>query len=224
MRYLKEHSRIGFVFGDLQHIDAQGKRLGLVTYQDFDLVEIVKNAGWISQAGNLFRRTVLGRVGLLYVSLHFRMDRDSWLRAALVCQFGYLPRPLARFRRHEGAKTTRSMDVAAHDTLAVYRKFFGRADLPAELVEIRQRAWAGAHLHAATAWYAANNLPNARVQLWAALRRDAGIVLRTPFRRVLLRTLLAGFLGGRDSRVFQFARAVWRKASAGHNLSMRAQT
>ena len=208
----------------MERIDTEGEPLGLVTYQDFDLVEIVKNAGWISQAGNLFRRTVVERVGLLDASLHFRMDRDYWLRAALVCQFGYLPRPLARFRRHEGAKTTCKPYLAARDVLAVYRKFFDRADLPAELVELRQRAWAGAHLYAATAWFCASDLPNARVQLWAALRRDAGIVLRTPFRRVLLRTLLAGLLGGRDSRVFQFTRAVWRRASAGHNLSIRAQT
>jgi len=163
----------------VERIDTEGEPLGLVTYQDFDLVEIVKNSHCISQPGNLFRRTVVERVGLLDASLHFRMDRDYWLRAALVCQFGYLPRPLARFRRHEGAKTTCKPYLAARDVLAVYRKFFDRADLPAELVELRQRAWAGAHLYAATAWFCASDLPNARVQLWAALRRDAGMVLRT---------------------------------------------
>ena len=223
VRYLKEHPHVGFVFGDLERIDAQGRRFGLTTYKEFDLLEIVKNAGWISQPGNLFRRTVFERVGPLDISLHFMMDFDYWLRAGLVCQFGYLRLPLARFRRHEEAKSTTKTYLAAHDVLAVYRKFFGRPDLPADLMAIRQRAWAGAHLYAAIAWYCGNHLSSARAELWAALRCDAGMILRRPFWRILPRTLFATLVGSRDSRVYQFARVVCRRGSSRHKLSTRTQ-
>jgi glycosyltransferase involved in cell wall biosynthesis len=205
-RTFKENSSIGFVFGDLEVIDAQGELLRMETHQEFDLIETVRKTIPISQPGSFLRRTVFERTGLLDSSLHFMMDFDYWLRAGLVCRFGYLRQPVASFRQHDSAKSSSGTDLAAKDILTVYHKFYSRSDLPAEFMRIRQQAWSRAHLFAARAWYGANCLPEAWSEMWAACWADPGVVFRRSFRRFLPYLLFVSLVGGRRSRIVQSTR------------------
>ena len=216
--YFREHPEAGFVFGDLQMVDYRGRFLYLSTYRDFDLVEMVENVGWISQPGNLFRRRIFEQVGLLDTSLHFMMDFDLWLRAALVCQFGYLRQPVARFRRQEEAKSSSRTHLAAEDILVIYSKLFDRADLPAELLRVRQQTWGSAHLYASGAWFHADRLPEARSELLAAYQANPRIVLVRPFWRLVAHIYFASAVGARHSRIARYTRRArrvvwsWRNA------------
>lgn len=208
--YFTRNPEVGYVYGDLEIIDAESNVIGTQTYEDFVLAEIVQQAGWISQPGNLMRRSVFDQVGLLDVSLHFQMDLDYWLRAALICQFGYLRQPLARFRRHADAKTSNKTYLAANDIMTVYRKFFTRTNLPVELRNNQALAWANAHLYAARMLYASDRFADAWADIWQAIQTEPRILQQKSFWNLVPYLFITPLLGGRYTPLAQSVRRIRR--------------
>jgi glycosyltransferase involved in cell wall biosynthesis len=210
VRYFGARPEVGLVYGDLERIDASGQHIAFDHYEDFDLVQFVRTAAYISQPGSLVRRSVLDAIGPLDTELRFMMDLDQWLRAALVCRFGYERSVVARFRVHDEAKSSGRLDVAAEDLLAVYRKLFSRAELPEPLRRIEREAWAHAHLAAARAYYGANCQSQAYRELAQACRLKPSVVIEERFRSLAPRLLISSIVGGRRSRLWNKARAIYR--------------
>ncbi len=169
VQYLQGRPGLSGVYGDIVHIDGQGRAIGTETYTDFDLVDLVRRIGWISQPGSLFRRTALEAAGGLDGALRFLMDFDLWLRLGLVAPLGYLRgAPLAQFRRHPEAKSSAQRGLAAEEILRVVERFFAR-ELPAPLRGAERQARANAHLYAGRAWSSAGDVPRALRSVWQAL-------------------------------------------------------
>ena len=139
------------------------------------------------------------------------MDFDLWLRAGLVCEFGYLHQPVARFRRYAQTKSGSRTDLAAQEILTVYTKFFGRSSLSPELIQVQREAWSSAYFYAARAWYAANRLTEARQNLWKSLRTFPWIVRDLQFWRFLLYINIALLLGGRQAYIFKISSKIWHR-------------
>lgn len=203
IRHFHEFPDIDFIYGDLEYIDANDRFLRLVTYQDFDLKNMVQYAGWISQPGSLMRRSVFERVGLLDITLDFQMDLDYWLRAGLENKFGYLRTPLARFRAHSGSKSYKQTHIAARDIMTVYSKLFSRSDLPSELRKVETQSWSSAHLYAARSWYSGNHLNNAFREIWRACMIYPRILFSSNLYLFLPKLIALTLIGGRDSALFK---------------------
>jgi hypothetical protein len=186
MEFAANHPQVGFLYGDLWLTNADSSLRSKKIYFEFDLVDFVKNARWISQQGSLIRRDVFEP---LDEELHFCMDLDQWIKAALMCPMGYLHRPLACFRFHENSKTSSQSYKAGQDILTIYKKLYERTDLPEGLVRARKQAWASAHLYSAVAWYISRNQSQAWDQLRQAVAADRQVRRRLKFYRILFKLI-----------------------------------
>jgi hypothetical protein len=207
-RHMVTNPFLGFIYGDLEHVDPQGNPLYVETYKEFRLSEILRDCTWISQPGNLIRRSVLSQIGPLDIQLHFLMDLDLWIRAGFICDFGYLRRPLARFRQHINAKTTNKIYMAAEEVQLIYDRIFSKQDLPPWLSRIRAQSLSSAALYSATTLYSANRLLAALSKLLKAVKRYPVLLFRRKYWSICGRICFALLVGGRESAAFMKARSL----------------
>jgi glycosyltransferase involved in cell wall biosynthesis len=138
--------RLVFVYGDVRTIDSAGRPLGLlraVPAQPW----LTANSGlhgW-PQPGSFWRRSAYELVGGLDAGLQFSMDRDLFLRLVRVGRVRriYGP-PLAEFRLHEAAKSSRLLDTAAREHALLVARY-GRPQLARRqrLFRLLWRCWYG---------------------------------------------------------------------------------
>lgn len=113
------HPQVGVLYGDCQVIDEQGRVLGLLPRQAFNLRRTIERGEFIPQPAAFWRRAVLEKVGLFDPQLHYAMDYDFFIRAARAAPVAYLPEPLAAFRLHGGSKTIAREECHWREALAV---------------------------------------------------------------------------------------------------------
>ena len=212
IQFFENHPETGFVYGDLEHIDQSGKFLHFQTYRDFDLIETIRECRWISQPGNLFRRSILSQTGLLDPNLYFLMDFDFWIKAGFVTKFGYLRIPLARFREHADAKTASKIYLAAREIGGIYDRVYSRKDLPDDLVRQRKRALSSSAWYSALCFYSANQLNDALGQLINSIRLYPLAFLQRRFISLAGKIILARLVGGTKSPLYQKIRYFWHYA------------
>jgi glycosyltransferase involved in cell wall biosynthesis len=103
--YLDAHPEIDVVYGDAEHIDANGVVLGRYPTEPFEARRI-EDVCFVCQPAVFFRRRVVERFGGLDDRLHIALDYEYWLRLALGgATFAYLPRVLAGWRLYPGIKS-----------------------------------------------------------------------------------------------------------------------
>jgi glycosyltransferase involved in cell wall biosynthesis len=121
----------GFVYGDCQVIDQNGKLIFTRRVTEYDWGVLLYGRSLISQPASFFRRSVIDQVGLLDERFGFCMDLEFWVRAAHKgIKFHMLPVPLACFRVQPSAKTARlraKMFSEHHQILRRYSSFPWRA-------------------------------------------------------------------------------------------------
>jgi len=203
VEFLDMNPEYCFVFGDLIKTDANGRFLSRLTYHDFDICDLVKEAGWISQQGNLFKRSLYQKIGKLDTSLNFQMDLDYWIRAGLVCKGGYINKPLAKFRQHDNSKTTSKIYLAADDILNIYKKIYDNPNIPTELVNIQREAWANAHIYAARVLCLSNLVGASWKELLVAIKIYPRSILSWGYLRLLIRLLFTCISGGNQSKIYK---------------------
>lgn len=103
---------LDLVYGDAEHVDAQGASLGAYPTEDWSAARLAESC-CVCQPTVFLRRRVLERFGLLDERLRYCMDYEYWLRLAPHVRALRLPRRQARSRLHALAKTVRGR-VAAH--------------------------------------------------------------------------------------------------------------
>jgi hypothetical protein len=96
------------------------------------------------------RRQVLDRIGYLDRSLHYVMDYDYWLRAAISgLRIERAPGCIAGFREHSASKSVLHEARFWVEAARVFDRVFGQRELPAELYRIERRARARLHWNTA---------------------------------------------------------------------------
>jgi len=201
VEFLTNNRDYGFVYGDVFRIDEDGHPLSCTKNGDFDVVQMILDSGWISQPGNLFRRSLYKAIGELDTSLHFQLDLDYWFRAGLYGKVGHLKMPLAKFRIHNRSKTSSQSYLAADDILRIYEKIYSWNNLPEELVLHKNLAWANAYSYSAAAMCAAEKFPSSYSRFFRALRIYPGILLETKHLRRFMRLLALSMIGGKNTFV-----------------------
>lgn len=192
--YFKEHPEVGYVYGDLEIINEESEITGLRSNRPFDFLQLVKEAGWISQPGSLISGKALEQIGLLDSELRLQMDLDLWFRAGLYYKFGHIAKPLARYRKHAFTKTKTQQSRAAYEIIYIYRKLFDTINLPKEMREVEPYAFASAHLYAAYRLLNAGDFQAALAEIWSAVESDARVVFSRRFLRLPKAIVLAGIL------------------------------
>ena len=125
--YLVNHPRIGMVYGDLDFIDENNRRVGKFNAAQTDLHRLRRGFVHIPQPATFFQADLWRKVGPLDPSYFFAMDYDLWTRLAAISDFKYLPgEPWAKFRLHSDGKTINADDRCWPDMLRVHYRDGGK--------------------------------------------------------------------------------------------------
>lgn len=131
-KYFTEHLEVDMTYGDVYVIDEMDKLLYPFICPQFNLKRYIKDCDYfIPQQAVFFRRQVFEKVGLLDENLHFKMDRDYFIRIGLNGCVKRIPHYLAHFRTHPAAKSTPQNTKKAHsEFISIRQKYGGTFSLP----------------------------------------------------------------------------------------------
>lgn len=142
VEYLQANPETGIVYGDTMMTEADGtpinksKDLPVFNYIDF----VIKCENTIVQPSSFIRREVIEKAGELDPKYYYFMDWDFWLRAGLYYKIDYIQELLSTYRLHGESKTVAQALKAAPELEYMYKKYFSREDLPAEIVKNKRKA------------------------------------------------------------------------------------
>jgi glycosyltransferase involved in cell wall biosynthesis len=129
--FFRNRKHISFVNGDVNYIDDTGRVVGRVYAIPVNLF-LTKNLGvhgW-PQQGVFWRRSSYEESGGIDPTMEFCMDRDLFIRMAKVGACRRFPGPpLADFRIHPKAKSTRLLDVAEQENRHLLNKYGSASSL-----------------------------------------------------------------------------------------------
>ncbi len=130
------------IYGDCQFIDATGSPVQVVRSNPFLLDRAILAQQAINQPGTFWRREVTETIGMMDETLHYTMDIDYWIRAALAdFELVYVPGVRAKFRLHAESKTVSQSHKFWQDWLTVLDKIFDQEQIAPVLEAVREEAY-----------------------------------------------------------------------------------
>jgi hypothetical protein len=132
LEYLTRHPDCVMVYGEAEHIDASGARLGAYPTLAPDAPrELWRDGCPICQPTAFFRRQTFLDLGGLDTSLETAFDFDFWLRlfAAHPGRVGHVASVQAQSRLHPGAITMRMREQVALEGIEVVHRHLGPAPI-----------------------------------------------------------------------------------------------
>ncbi len=139
VEFFHQHPNVGLVYSDCPLIDAADNRIGKLGAEPFAL-ETLLFTNYIPQSTVFLRRAVLDQIGLLNPNMHFAMDYDYWMRAALQFLLAVMPGELATYRWHGAGKFITRPDGNMFEYITILRNAFADPAFPRELLPLRARA------------------------------------------------------------------------------------
>ena len=134
VEYLSNHSDADLVYGDCNFIDPAGTTIRLMQGKPFSLEHALQGDYAITQPGTFWRRSVYERLGDFDTSLHYVMDIDYWMRAAIAgFRLVYVPQPLSAFRLQAESKSISAQPKFLTDWRNMVDKLYAQPDLPVGL-------------------------------------------------------------------------------------------
>lgn len=143
---LDHHPEAGFVYGDIEYIDAQGKPFFLLKGRPLDLDDLF----WynhVTTQSVAMRRSAAIRVGLYRTGI-INADWDMWLRLGAAYPATYVPKLLARYRVHSGSTSLNNLSRMAWSICWVVDTLMDDPMVRDHLRKGPNRAYAGSYLMA----------------------------------------------------------------------------
>ena len=172
----KAQPEVDVVYGDNYVIDAHGEIIYRMkacpaTIEDLLCFRI------IHQPAVFLRKRVINKIGYLNTDLHYLMDHEYWIRAAIQCRFQHIGEFLSRATEHPESKSVIYQAEFAHDALAILDAFYSDGHRAEVYRSIRQKAYGGAHLMSAFWCRLARENEKARNHLIKAVKCDPKLFL-----------------------------------------------
>lgn len=167
--YLQAHPDVDAVYSNAIRMSADGKPIRKDWARPFSLYELLR-IDFIPQSTIFLRRRLIERTGILDTSLHYGMDHDYWLRAALNSTFAYHSAEIARYRLHPESKGVAQIVKFNADMVRVMDRFFAQPNLLPDIIQKRRNIYADMLLMIATNYARAGQLGEAVRYLGKSLR------------------------------------------------------
>ena len=134
-QYFLNNTKVDMIYGEACLIDENGKKLRMFRHKEFNTKKIINDNTWyIPQQAVFIRKRILNRIGFLDENLHFKMDRDLFIRIGINGQVNRIPMYMANFRVHSNAKSTfRNTYKAWKEFLLIRKRYGGRFSLRVHL-------------------------------------------------------------------------------------------
>lgn len=147
--FMQSRPEILVAYPDWDYIAPDSQPLGHVQVPEYDFLFMVAHHKCIVGPGAFIRREAVELIGGRDHTFKYVGDFEFWLRLALKGPFARIPKTLATFRVHptSASLAMKSAEMARED-IRMIRKFYSRADLPSEILNIKNIAFSSAHLHA----------------------------------------------------------------------------
>lgn len=172
------------VYGDCRVINHESHTVSVWRSQPFDLF-VALCQDFIYQPTVFMKRRVLEMVGYFDEELHYTMDFDYWLRAAIGVDFAYIPVELAAFRMTEASKTGIGPIPFARERRKVLDRFL-RSHVDSSVAKWRNKVFAWNHYHTGSQLYVQKERGLARREFIKGIRLE-------PFSIKSIAALLAIF-------------------------------
>lgn len=149
---LDSHARIGFVYSNVDRLNAVGDRIGSYPIRQPEEDAIVPGCQLFEMAARLgnpvacpaviARRECYQKLGFFDHRLPFATDLEMWLRLAAHYDIGYIAAPLVSIRVHSGQETARFSSTGKdyQDVLGALDSIFAR-NLPADCARHARQAY-----------------------------------------------------------------------------------
>lgn len=160
--YFARHPEAAFIYGQCEVVDSNGARRGLIGHP-YDRAGMLNGIQPMPQPSTFIRRSVFEAAGPIDESLHYSMDFDFFLRAAVHARPVFIDRPLAAFTVHQDAKTSAGRARSRQETFEVSLRYARGV----ERIGIHARGLRARLFHA---------LP-ARAKRWIDRRRESPVTL-----------------------------------------------
>ena len=158
----------GFVYGDIEYIDAYDQPFQRQTGRSFDVDEMFWY-NWVPTQSVAVRREALREVGMYRTGI-INADWDLWIRLGARFPSVYVPALLAQYRVHDGSNSLNNLHQMARDTRAVTDSLLEVPDVQVALRRGEARARAGGYLWASRLYTLANAPDEARRLIVQAIR------------------------------------------------------
>jgi len=175
--FFENNPHVDFIYGNAIYIDKDGKTIGRLNGQPFDLRRLLLRIQTIPQPAMFFRRKLLDEIGYLDENLHYTMDFDFWLKIAKIYTIEYVPQDLAAMRLHTDAKTTSQQDLFYKDELIVLTRFFSQPGLSVSLKNAEPLAFARCYFRGAEALFRMGSFSESRDLIVRAIRLSPKVLL-----------------------------------------------
>ena len=171
--YLVSHPEVGLVVGRMERIDSSGRVCeenpttpgnlqfpGLLLENDIPLSGVMVRREWLERAG--------GFDPLMFTN----EDWDLWLRMVLAgCQFSRVDQVVVAYRIHTG-QVTQNMAKMRTGTLGLWKKFFNLPNLPPNLLDYRDLAFASALVRTSARAFRIGEFEMGNLDLLEAVKLD----------------------------------------------------
>jgi len=120
VKYLREHPKVGMVYGDCNYINESGQVIGKFNSAQTNYRRLRQGYTRIPQQTMFFRAGLWKQVGPLDPSFYFAMDYDLWTRISARAEIKYVPQTWANFRLHTSGKTILADDRCWPEMIRVH--------------------------------------------------------------------------------------------------------
>lgn len=128
---LRRDPGLGFVFGDIVKVDADGRELSRYALRPFSIANVLSVQTWIPQPSCFFRLALARQLGGWREEVPYAADTDLWFRMMLHAGARKVDRFLAKRRMHPDQRDVHGDRIIRDYTKAV-DDWFGRFDGPAQ--------------------------------------------------------------------------------------------
>ncbi|MEI7731524.1 MAG: glycosyltransferase family 2 protein [Verrucomicrobiota bacterium] len=132
MKELQNDSQLGFVFGDIVKIDADGRELSRSKLGPYSRENILSLQTWIPQPSCFFRLELARQLGGWREEVPYAPDTELWYRMMLRAGARKIDQPLA-VRRMHGEQRDRQGEKIIRSYAQVVQDYFEKFGAPPEL-------------------------------------------------------------------------------------------
>lgn len=186
---LQNNPQVEMIYSDCQIIDSHSRVVDSMRGREFSLTGHFRH-NLIPQPTMFFRRSVLPTIGLLDPSLQYTLDYEFCLRVGQRYKLKRIPGVLARFRTHQGTKSSSQMDRFYNEWVTIFEQAARQKELRPYLPDTATKRCGLALFNLAVMYYATGDMVQARGHFIQAAKLYPKLIIELEFWLYLLKCLV----------------------------------
>ena len=191
--FFQNNPDVDMVFSDCYIMDSRSQIIDVMRAREFDLAKQLQT-NLIPQPTVFFRRQILQTTGLLDATLHYIMDYEFWIRVGRRHKIQRIPSVLARFRVHQGTKSSSQMDGFYAERVSTLDRAARDEELRKYLPNEATKRRGLAHFNVGIVCYGYGEMAQARDHFLQAVKLYPELMVRPALLLFMVKSLLGARL------------------------------